>query len=201
MSAFMRTSILLVALFFMVMTASLVKASDARAQPTDTRSLVLLLRHAYAPGGGDPANFDVNDCSTQRNLNEQGREQSRAIGQQLKRLGLKPTNVWSSQWCRSSDTAVLMNVGEVRALPYLNSFFQNRAVGPSQMANLRQFLAELDPKGGPYVMSSHQVVVSAISDQWVNSGDGVWLILTGDKDKPYTIHPAKTDSLALPPGF
>lgn len=201
MSALIRTSILLVALSIMVMTASLVNASETSAQPRDTRSLVLLLRHAYAPGGGDPANFDVNDCSTQRNLNEQGREQSRAIGHQLRRLGLKPTNVWSSQWCRSWDTAVLMNVGDVRALPYLNSFFQNRSVGPTQMANLRRFLAELDPKGGPYVMSSHQVVVSAISDQWVNSGDGVWLILTGDKDKPWTIHPAKTDNLALPPGF
>lgn len=197
----LKTALLLVVAFFSVATASLAMAADASAQPGDKRSLVLLLRHAYAPGGGDPANFDINDCRTQRNLNEQGREQSRQIGQQLKQLDLNPTHVWSSQWCRSWDTAVLMDVGEVKALPHLNSFFQNRAAGPAQMAGLRDFLKELDPQGGPYVMSSHQVVVSAISDQWVNSGDGIWIVLTGDKSKPWKIYPAPTDNLSLPPGF
>lgn len=167
----------------------------------DTRSLVLLLRHAYAPGGGDPANFDVNDCSTQRNLNEQGREQARDIGKQMKALGLDPTAVWSSQWCRSFETAELMDVGQVKPLPALNSFFQNRAAGPAQMARLRKFLTELDPKGGPYVMSSHQVVVSSIADTWVNSGDGVWLELTGNPDEPWRVYPAKTANLSVPPGF
>ncbi|HEY7803460.1 MAG TPA: histidine phosphatase family protein, partial [Orrella sp.] len=91
------------------------------ASAQDSRSLVLLLRHALAPGGGDPANFDVNDCATQRNLNDVGREQARDIGRQLKALGLSPTNVWSSQWCRSFETAELMDVGEVKPLPALNS--------------------------------------------------------------------------------
>lgn len=167
----------------------------------DTRSLVLLLRHAYAPGGGDPANFDINNCSTQRNLNDQGREQARDIGKQLKALGIKPTEVWSSQWCRSFDTAELMSVGEVKPLPALNSFFQNREAGPAQMQQLRTFLKNLDPSGGPYVMSSHQVVVSAIANTWVNSGDGVWLELTGNPNEPWRIYPAKTDKLTLPPGF
>ena len=167
----------------------------------DTRSLVLLLRHALAPGGGDPAGFDVNDCSTQRNLNHQGQDQARDIGAQVTALGLKPTQVWSSQWCRSFETAELMDVGEVQALPALNSFFQNRSAGPSQMAQLRAFLTDLDPTGGPYVMSSHQVVVSSIANTWVNSGDGVWLELTGDPNEPWRVYPAKTDELALPPGF
>lgn len=171
------------------------------AQANDTRSLVLLLRHAYAPGGGDPANFDVNDCSTQRNLNEQGRQQSREIGDQLKALGITPTAVWSSQWCRSFETAELMDVGEVMPLPALNSFFRNRAAGPTQMRELREFLSKLDPKGGPYVMSSHQVVVSSITNTWVNSGDGVWLELTGQAENPWNIYPAKTAQLSLPPGF
>lgn len=171
------------------------------AAASDTRSLVLLLRHAYAPGGGDPANFDVNDCSTQRNLSNQGRDQARSIGAQLKQLGLNPTAVWSSQWCRSFETAELMDVGNVKPLPALNSFFQNPSAGPEQMRQLRAFLRDLDPKGGPYVMSSHQVVVSAIADTWVNSGDGVWLELTGQADEPWKIYPAKTQQLTLPPGF
>lgn len=176
-------------------------AMSVPALAADTRSLVLLLRHAYAPGGGDPGNFDVNDCATQRNLNAQGRDQARDIGKQLKALGIKPTAVWSSQWCRSFETAELMDVGKVQALPALNSFFQNRSAGPAQMQALRTFLRNLDPKGGPYVMSSHQVVVSAIADTWVNSGDGVWLELTGDADNPWRIYPAKTEQLQLPPGF
>lgn len=167
----------------------------------DQRSLVLLLRHALAPGGGDPAGFNVNDCSTQRNLNDVGREQARDIGRQVKALGLKPTRVWSSQWCRSFETAELMDVGQVEALPALNSFFQNRAAGPAQMAQLRAFLKSLDPEGGPYVMSSHQVVVSAIADTWVSSGDGVWLELTGQDSEPWRVYPAKTATLSLPPGF
>ncbi len=175
--------------------------SPALAQDKDTRSLVLLLRHALAPGGGDPAGFDVNDCSTQRNLNHVGRDQARDIGRQVKALGLKPTQVWSSQWCRSFETAELMDVGPVKPLPALNSFFQNRSAGPGQMAELRQFLKSLDPQGGPYVMSSHQVVVSAIADTWVSSGDGVWLELTGDESEPWRVYPAKTQTLSLPPGY
>jgi hypothetical protein len=69
------------------------------------------------------------------------------------------------------------------------------------MAELRQFLKSLDPQGGPYVMSSHQVVVSAIADTWVSSGDGVWLELTGDESEPWRVYPAKTQTLSLPPGY
>lgn len=187
--------------FFTLLVAVITSLAPILANAGDTMSLVLLLRHAYAPGGGDPENFDVNDCSTQRNLNDQGRAQARDIGRQLKALGLAPTAVWSSQWCRSFETAELMDVGKVQPLPALNSFFQNRSAGPGQMRDLRAFLKSLDPKGGPYVMSSHQVVVSAIANTWVNSGDGVWLELTGNPDEPWRVFPAKTDQLSLPPGF
>ena len=179
--------------------AQLIGLGQAQAQ--DPRSLVLMLRHAYAPGGGDPVNFDVNDCATQRNLNEQGREQAKDIGRQLKALGMKPTRVWSSQWCRSFETAELMDVGPVEPLLALNSFFQDRSKGPAQMRELEAFLKNLDPRQGPYVMSTHQVVVSALSNTWVNSGDGVWLELTGDPSKPWRIYPAATQNLELPPGF
>lgn len=180
-------------------TSALIGLSHAHAQ--DSRSLVLMLRHAYAPGGGDPAGFDVNNCATQRNLDEQGRQQARDIGRQLKALGFKPTQVWSSQWCRSFETAELMDVGQVQPLTALNSFFQDRSKGPAQMRELEAFLRNLDRQGGPYVMSTHQVVVSAISNTWVNSGDGVWLELTGEKDTPWRIYPAATKELQLPPGF
>jgi len=171
------------------------------AQTQDKASLILHLRHAIAPGGGDPAHFDVNDCRTQRTLSAQGREQSRQIGAQLKSLGVKPTQVWSSQWCRSAETAELMGLGEVKPLPALNSFFRNPSVGPAQIAELQRFIRELDPKGGPYVMVSHQVVVSGLNNTFVGSGDGVWMALTGNPNEPWLTYPANTQTLALPPGF
>lgn len=171
------------------------------AQTQDKASLILHLRHAIAPGGGDPAHFDVNDCRTQRNLSAEGREQSRQIGAQLKAIGIAPTQVWSSQWCRSAETAKLLDLGEVKPLPALNSFFQNPSAGPAQIAELRAFVNELDPKGGPYVMVSHQVVVSGLNNTFVGSGDGVWMVLTGNPNEPWRTYPANTQTLALPPGF
>jgi broad specificity phosphatase PhoE len=181
--------------------AGLLALPHSVAWASDKRALVLLLRHAIAPGGGDPPGFDLNDCSTQRNLSAEGREQSRQIGRQLQALGLEPAQIWSSQWCRALDTARYMQVGDVKPLPALNSFFADRTKGPAQMAQLEQFLRELDPNGGPYLMTSHQVVVSALANTWVNSGDGVWLVLTGQSDSPWQIYPANTTSLELPPGI
>lgn len=179
----------------------LVWPTVAATEPHDKTSLILHLRHAIAPGGGDPALFDVNDCATQRNLSAQGRAQSRHIGVQLKTLGIAPSKVWSSQWCRSTETAELMAVGEVEPLPALNSFFQNPSAGPAQIAELKAFIQALDPTGGPYVMVSHQVVVSGLNNTFVASGDGVWMALTGDPQKPWVTYLAETKSLALPPGF
>lgn len=175
--------------------------NSSAAQTQDKSSLILHLRHAIAPGGGDPAHFDVNDCRTQRNLSDQGREQSRQIGAQLKALGIAPTQVWSSQWCRSAETAKLLGVGEVKPLPALNSFFQNPSAGPAQIAELQTFIRDLDPEGGPYIMVSHQVVVSGLNNTFVGSGDGVWMVLTGNPNEPWRTYPANTQTLALPPGF
>ncbi len=179
----------------------LVSLAPLPAIAAEKSSLVLVLRHAIAPGGGDPPGFDVNDCSTQRNLSQEGRQQSKAIGRALEALDIRPTQIWSSRWCRALDTAKYMGLGPVQPLPALDSFFADRAKGPAQMQQLRAFLRELDPKGGPYVMTTHQVVVSALANTWVNSGDGVWLVLSGQDDEPWTIYPAITANLELPPGF
>ena len=64
---------------------------------------LIFIRHAYAPGGGDPENFNIYDCSTQRNLSESGRIQSRKIGNFFKENSIKIKNVYSSEWCRCKD--------------------------------------------------------------------------------------------------
>ena len=192
---------LLVVFALVAIVLALAWPNSSAAQTQNKASLMLHLRHAIAPGGGDPAHFDVNDCRTQRNLSAEGREQSRQIGAQLKALGIAPTQVWSSQWCRSAETAKLLDLGQVKPLPPLNSFFQNPSAGPAQIAELQTFIRELDPKGGPYVMVSHQVVVSGLNNTFVGSGDGVWMVLTGNLNEPWRTYPANTQTLALPPGF
>src|SRR5688500_16468822 len=72
-----------------------------------------LLRHALAPGIGDPAEFRLDDCATQRNLSAAGRDQARAIGERLRAQGITQAEVYSSQWCRCLETARLLDLGAV----------------------------------------------------------------------------------------
>jgi phosphohistidine phosphatase SixA len=76
---------------------------------------VAVIRHGNAPpgSGGDPPGFKIDDCATQRNLDELGREQARALGEAFRAHGVRVDRVVSSPWCRCVDTARLMAVGEV----------------------------------------------------------------------------------------
>lgn len=88
-------------------------SSGVRAAERDVATLlrqggvVVAFRHALAPGTFDPPGFLVEDCRTQRNLNDEGREQARAIGRWFQAQGLRPARVRSSPWCRCLDTARL----------------------------------------------------------------------------------------------
>ena len=66
---------------------------------------LIFIRHAYAPGGGDPSNFDLNNCETQRNLNDDGRIQSKKIGNFFKQNSITINKIYSSEWCRCKETA------------------------------------------------------------------------------------------------
>lgn len=163
---------------------------DARIQvPTLPGSnLVYMIRHALAPGAGDPAGFRLGDCATQRNLSGDGIRQAKEIGNRLKSLGVIPSSIWSSEWCRAIDTATNLGLGPVKTLPALNSFFARPGLGPSQMQQLKEFLAKLDPSKGPYIMVTHQVVITDLTGVFPGSGEGVWLKLTADPSRPWIIH-------------
>lgn len=137
---------------------------------------VLILRHALAPGVGDPGNFKVDDCSTQRNLNEAGREQARAWRPLLAEHGIDEARVFSSQWCRCLETAREMNVGPVEEMASLNSFFQNRGNGALQT---RETISTVNAMGAgkPVVLVSHQVNITALTDVYPASNGGVILAL------------------------
>ena len=143
---------------------------------------VLILRHALAPGTGDPARFKLGDCSTQRNLNDRGREQAAAWKPFLARQGINEAQVYTSQWCRSRDTAIGMDVGKVTEWPALNSFFQNRNQSSAQTRETIDQVNAMKP-GLPVVLVSHQVNVTALTGVFPASNEGVILALPLS-DKP-----------------
>ncbi len=162
--------------------------SSALAQPLGTLpvsalarpNVVVLLRHANAPGIGDPPGFDLQSCPTQRNLDASGRAQAQRLGAAWRAAGFRPSAVWSSVWCRCRDTARLMDLGPVTVLPVLNSFFGDADARTHQTAALSRFIDQLDPRGGPYLMVTHQVVITALTGQGADSGGGVVFELSPD---------------------
>ena len=136
---------------------------------------VLMIRHAQAPGSGDPENFAIGDCSTQRNLDDRGRDQARAIGDWLRLRGIKKARMYSSQWCRCLDTANLMNLGPVTPLPALNSFYDRPQDREPNLKELRLFLSKQKSHDELLILVTHFVTISAISGEAVSSGEGVVL--------------------------
>jgi phosphohistidine phosphatase SixA len=140
---------------------------------------IVLLRHANAPGVGDPAGFKLGDCGTQRNLDAQGREQARGIGARFRSLGITVGAVKTSQWCRTKETAELAFPGMPREEPAFNSFFDTPAQQAAQTVAARAQL--LQWKGpGALVVVTHQVNITAITGVTPASGEGVVMQREGD---------------------
>ena len=131
----------------------------------------LLMRHALAPGLGDPADFSLADCGAQRNLNVAGRQQARRIGERLRAAGVKPDRVLTSQWCRCRDTAVLLGLGEVEDQPALNSFFRDASTRAAQTADVLDLLRRLDAAGEKALLVTHQVNITALTGVFPASGE------------------------------
>ena len=145
-----------------------------KLQGTNPKGYVLLLRHSLAPGVGDPENFRLSDCSTQRNLNEVGRQDAKDIGEWLKRREIKILRVESSRWCRAKETAQLLDLGKVRLNRNLDSLFQESDLKnhPQTMRIRKQILGHRN-KSGLLVMVGHFVNIGALTDIGVGSGEGV----------------------------
>ena len=139
---------------------------------------LIFIRHALAPGNGDPDNFDIFDCSTQRNLNSVGREQSIELGNFFDTNNISIDLVLSSEWCRCKETANLA-FKKFETFNALNSFYdpkfyKNKA---PQLDKLINFINNLDNEGN-IVFVTHYVVISAIFGQAVTSGE----ILIADRN-------------------
>jgi len=136
---------------------------------------VLLMRHAIAPGIGDPAGYKLQDCKTQRNLDATGRAQAQKTGQWMKAQGVGSALVFSSAWCRCKETAENLALGTPALEASLNSFFDDMRQGSQSNANLQKFIAnQLKAKGDKaLVLVTHQVNITQFTGETVGSGDMV----------------------------
>jgi phosphohistidine phosphatase SixA len=136
---------------------------------------VLLMRHALAPGVGDPAGYTLQDCKTQRNLDSTGREQALRIGQWLKAQGVKDALVFSSAWCRCTHTADRLGFGTPVLEPALNSFFDDMRLGPQSNVRLQKFIAnQLKIKNDKaIILVTHHVNIAEFMGENLGSGDMV----------------------------
>ena len=139
---------------------------------------LIFIRHAYAPGGGDPNNFDINDCNTQRNLSNSGREQANKIGYFFKVNNILIDKIYSSEWCRCKETA-LIAFNNFENKSFLNSFFSSKFADNKdpQMKILNEFINNWDGKNN-VIFVTHYVVISEILNYASSSGE----IVISDKN-------------------
>ena len=187
MAYWKRTHTTLAAILTAALTAALFTAPTHakelaiwdQLQGTNPKGYVLLMRHALAPGVGDPENFNVNDCSTQRNLSEEGRQDARDIGQWLQRREVKILRVESSRWCRAKVTAQLLNIGKVRPNRNLDSLFQETNLeSHPQTANIKKRIQSHRNTRGLLVFVGHFVNFQAVAGVSLDSGEGVLIKAT-----------------------
>ena len=132
---------------------------------------LIFIRHAYAPGGGDPDNFIINDCSTQRNLNDKGKDQSKKIGNFFRENNILLENIYSSEWCRCKETA-LIAFKNFEKKSFLNSFFSEKFAKNknNQIKELKKFIKDWNGKQN-LVFVTHYVVISEILNYASSSGE------------------------------
>jgi phosphohistidine phosphatase SixA len=149
---------------------------------------VLLMRHADAPGFGDPAGYVISQCSTQRNLGDYGKRQAKAIGAWLTKQGIQKADVFSSPWCRCLDTANLLNKGPAIIEPSLGSFFDDMSLEKKQTKALEMFIKKELAKQSKVglILVTHHVNIQAYTGKAVGVGDMV--LVKANKNGEYLSH-------------
>jgi phosphohistidine phosphatase SixA len=158
----------------MALLASTVSSADAW-QELARPGAIVLMRHATAPGVGDPAGFKLDVCATQRNLDDKGRAEARSLGEQFRSRKIEVGEVLSSQWCRTRETARLAFGDLVRDEPLFNSSFLAPAeISDAQTARARNLLMRWRGPG-TLVVVTHQVNITALTGVNPSSAEGVVL--------------------------
>ena len=169
--------------FFLIIFISL--ASSVKADlnkkliyKLEEGSKLIFIRHAYAPGSGDPNNFNLNDCSTQRNLSEEGRKQAEYIGEFFSDNEINIDDVLSSEWCRCKETAQIA-FKNFSTNSFLNSFYSSKfAINKDKQINdLYDYIKKLKNNKN-LVFVTHYVLISEVLNYGPSSGE----IVVSDKN-------------------
>ncbi len=139
---------------------------------------LIFIRHAYAPGSGDPNNFNLNDCSTQRNLNNEGKKQAQYIGEFFKEYDIKIDKILSSEWCRCKETAEIA-FRDFSTKSFLNSFYSSKYAKNKdrQVKELNNYIEKFKSKKN-LVLITHYVLISEVLNYAPSSGE----IVVSDKN-------------------
>ena len=162
-------------LLALALLASAVSHASDLSEALRSSEYVLLIRHAYAPGVGDPPNFTLSDCKSQRNLNDEGRKQSLRIGSWLKQQGVASAQVYASPWCRCKDTAELLKFDGFKLEASLASFFNDMSKAKESNIKLQHFIAERIKNKGQQalILVTHHVNIYEYMGENIGSGDMV----------------------------
>ena len=153
-------------------------AKENNWKPAQEGDKIIMIRHALAPGRGDPKGFKIDDCTTQRNLDEVGINQSKNIGKLFKEKQIKIDQVLSSQWCRCKDTAKYA-FKNFETFDALNSFYDEKFAEneTKQIKNLKNYIKNWNSDKN-LVLITHFVVISSILNTGSSSGE----IIISDKN-------------------
>ena len=139
---------------------------------------LIFIRHAYAPGSGDPNNFNLNDCFTQRNLSDDGRNQAKNIGEFFKKNKIKIDKVLSSEWCRCKETAKIA-FKDFSTISFLNSFYSSKyAKNKDKQVKALNEYAKKFKSNKNLILITHYVLISEVLNYGPSSGE----IVVSDKN-------------------
>ena len=149
-----------------MLALSLTVASPAAAQDAATLWAALaagghvaLIRHANAPPGyGEPSGFKIDDCKTQRNLDDVGRAEARALGEAFRQHAVRVDEIRSSPWCRCLETAELMRLGAVQRSWTIAPITERN---PERLPPLREMIAKWSGPG-TLVLVTHGFTIRAL---------------------------------------
>ena len=169
--------------FFIIIFISLTTSIKADLNKNLVKQLedggkLIFIRHAYAPGNGDPNNFNLNDCSTQRNLSKEGRKQAQLIGVFFKENKIQIDKVLSSEWCRCKETAEIA-FEDFSTISFLNSFYSSKFAKNKtrQVEEFNKYIKKFKSKKN-LILVTHYVFISEILNYSPSSGE----IVVSDKN-------------------
>ena len=167
----MKYFILILSFFLSIIFSSSTFSNDELISKLQSGGNIVFIRHALAPGNGDPDNIDLKKCDTQRNLNQEGIEQSKKIGKLFKENKIQIDKVLSSEWCRCKDTARFA-FNNYETFKGLNSFYQEKfyKYKDEQIKSLKKYISNWNSDKN-LILVTHFVVISEMLNFGTSSGE------------------------------